>query len=250
MRGALMLLFAVAAGGCGTGEYAYQPTVPSRARIEAVHTPSSRADVIYAARYRLPESAPRGGVRVSSFGLGVVQAPAGCTTTSQANAVPTLHLRLSVRNGTDEQPWTLDTRDILLSTGGESLHPLFVNADAGALPLVAVQRGERRTVDVYFPVPATRDRFEVAWRVTTGTGVVAERTPFRRESLFNQHPVLINDVDGPLPFWDSYPDSFAPGQGGTWWLDPARYGGLPCGRPDGAVRPGFWPRVTLAITPR
>jgi hypothetical protein len=247
---ALVLLVAAVATGCGAGEYAYQPTVPSRARIEAVNSPSTRADVIYAARYRLPESTPRGGVRVASFGLGQVQAPAGCASSPLADTVPALHLRLTVRNGADERPWTLDTREILLSTSGPPAHPLFVNTDAGALPLVTVRRGERRTVDVYFPIPAARDRFEVAWRVTTGAGVVAERTPFRREALYNQHPVLIGDVDGPHPFWDSYPGSFAPGQGGTWWLDPAWYGGPSCARTDGAVTPGFWPRVTLAITPR
>jgi hypothetical protein len=240
---------AVATVGCGAGEYAYQPAVPSRARIEAVNTPRTRADVIYAARYRVPESAPMGGIRVASFGRGVVQAPAGCASAPQADSIQAFHLRFIVRNGTDERPWELDTREILLSVPGQGdLRPLFVNTDAGTLPVVAVRSGERRTVDLYFPLPATRDRLEVAWRVTTGAGVVARRTPFHREAMYNQHPVLIGEIDGPHPFWDSYPGSFPPGQGGAWWLDPSR--GPACAPAAGAATPGFWPQVTLANSPR
>jgi hypothetical protein len=254
MRGGLLVAATVVlATGCGAGEYAYQPTVPSRARVEALHSPSARADVIYAARYRVPETAPRGGVRLASFGVAIIQAPSGCASSTTAEATRALHARLTVRNRADESPWSLDTRAILLAVPGHpDLRPSFANTDAGTLPVVTIGRAQQRTIDVYFPLPAPGGRapsFEVAWRIQTGAGPVAGRTPFRREPLYNQRARLSGEVDGPEPFWDTYQGSFAPGQGPTWWFEPEWHGAA-CARASGAASPGFWPRVMLSVNPR
>jgi hypothetical protein len=62
----------------------------------------------------------------------------------------------------------------------------FVNADVAKLPVVTIPPGERRAVDLFFPLPESLEEpedlpaFDVIWRVRADRRTVARRTPFER----------------------------------------------------------------------
>jgi hypothetical protein len=201
MKTSLELLAAVSialASGCAvTRDYTYRPSAASVAEI------SGQAAAIYA----LPPERPEGEVRVVSFGIHDLQAAPGGGT------FPALHVRLLVTNNGDAVPWALDTSQVLLDVPGEgTVGAMYANTDQGGMPHLAIARGERRTVDFYFPVPghvASEERlpaFDLRWQVQTGARIVAERTPFQRFEL--REPV------------DPYPQVVVAGWGPFWWFHP------------------------------
>ena len=170
---ALIILLVGRAETTGMG-YAYLPAVPAGARVNGYP----------AAYYAIPAERPTGDVRVGSFGLTSVQPQAGGPTTTVA------HVRLIIANNADDMPWTIDTRDAVMSVAGEGTsRPAFVNSDAGAPPLIQIERGGRRTIDLYYPLPPGRaveealPAFDVTWSIRTPSGDVAQRTPFERSSV-------------------------------------------------------------------
>jgi len=134
-----------------------------------------------AAYYQIPPAAPRGDVRIASFGIAEI-VPPGASAGEVARAI---HLRLVVANNSD-QPWSVDTREqrIAIPGQGESV-PAYGTADANG-PLVEIPPSGKRRIDLFFPLPRGMQHagkipsFDALWEVALRDGVVKERTTFER----------------------------------------------------------------------
>jgi hypothetical protein len=175
------------------GSYVYQPAENATARISGQ----------VAARYPIPPESPRGEVRVASFGV-----------TKLEDAGRTLHVRMVVENNGDD-PWTVDTREQLITIPGEGQsRPLYANTASDDLPIVQVDPRGQRTLDLFYPLPPDMQgpgkipEFDLLWSVRTPERLVTERTPFDRLQVEPQ----VASVDwgfGYGPMW-----------GPAWWYDP------------------------------
>lgn len=191
---------------CAHESYVYSPAEQATATVNGFP----------AARYGVPPERPMGTVLIAS--PGVVEAKYQDSGVTHVIAV-----RMVVENNSDDMPWTVDSREqhIVLRSGGESA-PAYVNSDGQGSPILQIARGGKRTLDLYYPLPANATdarqipEFDVRWQVHTGERAVAERTPFDRMRL---EPVYAN----------SYYDGF--GYEPYWWYDP------------------FWPRPSYVIVP-
>ncbi len=173
VRSIAALIVAAPLAACGP-RYVYQPAENATAQIRG------RA----AADYQIPAQAPQGDVRLASFGFSRVSPP---------NAPPNetervLHLRMVVANN-GAQPWHLDTRQQILNVSGVGNYsPAFVRSPEGiaGLPAVEVAPGAKRTLDLFYRLPAGMNRagnvsqFDEVWRVDLPGQTVVERTPFDR----------------------------------------------------------------------
>ncbi len=128
--------------------------------------------------------------------------------------VPALHVRFVISNNGGKEDWMLDTRDIHLDFDGlEEMSPALVNAAETGLPIIAIGPGQKRVVDIYYPLPprfrGAEDipSFDVLWKVQTDERTVAERTPFDRIRLVPESTTTVYYNYG-LGF-SSY-----------WWHDP------------------------------
>jgi len=204
---ALVILLAVLSTACASEDYAYFPTENATASLRG----SPAAD------YAIPPAAPAGDVRIASYGIAALQSSDG------SSEIKALHLRLSIADNS-ASPWTLDTRDQRVDLDGRGASaPAFASADQPGTPppIVTVAPGGRRTVDLFFALPKdlwnaeSLPAFDAIWRVSTGTQVVVERTPFERIAL--EEPAYGYDYayDYPGPFWPY----------GYWYYDPAFVGG-------------------------
>jgi hypothetical protein len=199
---ALVTMILALVSGCATSvayapperEYGYRPSAISLTDMNG----------FAAAVYPLPPERPEGELRVVSFGFTAMQAAHG------APSFPTLHVRVIASNNGDPTVWRLDTRQVLLAVPGlGDVAALYVNSDQGSMPLLSVPRGERRTVDFYFPLPRPVTApdglpgFDLRWQVQTGTRLVAERTMFQRVELPRAIPMqpATELVIGWGPFW-------------------------------------------------
>lgn len=194
-------VLAILVAGCATNEaYIYSPEGATR-----------WSDGRPAAVSMIPPEAPQGDVQVSSFGITEL-------TPDGASPVEALHVRMIVTNNGDELPWTIDTREVLVDVAREGRsRALFVNTDIATLPIVEIGRGQRRTLDFYFPVPANVDdeedmpAFDVLWQVNTNKRPFASRTAFRAleryEDAAASQVVLVSG-------WGPY-----------WWYNPLWYPG-------------------------
>lgn len=190
IRRAAIASLAIVAFGCAE-PYAY------------LYRPAENATAITggypAARYGIPVNAPKGDVRVASFGVTEVGH-------DQGPDLPCLHVRLVVANNAGNQAWSVDVREVLVELRGEPPRsPAFVNARAGGLPAVQIPPAQQRTLDLFYPLPKERDEpedvpaFDVLWRVHTDDGVDAERTPFEQIRIEQVTPV--DARFGFAPFW-------------------------------------------------
>lgn len=136
-----------------------------------------------AAEYGIPSEADRrGDLRLASFGLVDAETKRGKTKA--------VHVRLSLANDNGDGPMVIVTGDQRLQTAdGQQLAPGYVQSDQDGLPVVSVQPGSSRTVDLFFAIPeryANGDkppRFDVVWRVEYGGVLVTQVTPFERVSV-------------------------------------------------------------------
>jgi hypothetical protein len=161
-----------AALGACEPEYVYQPTVATTSAV------AGRV----ASYYAIPPEAPRGSVQLATFGLVAIH-PHGRPEGSELRAV---HVRMVVSNNSPAA-WTVDTREQLLSrprTG--TTPPAYAMSDGGQGPLITVPPLGKRTIDLFYPLPADvadaerLPAFDTVWQVQTNARVVAERTPFER----------------------------------------------------------------------
>jgi hypothetical protein len=189
MRG--LLLVVVVAACAETPDYFY---APEQATLTRGH--------LLASSTKIPTEEPRGSVEVASAGISDM-------TPQPGEKVRALHVRMFVDNDDDPGTWTIDLRQQFLdiSGAGESA-PMFARADRQTAPLVTVGRRERRTIDLYFPLPATvhdagdLPAFDFLWQVTTPARPITGRTHIQRQE----------QVD-----YDYYNDAWLPGWGPYWW---------------------------------
>jgi hypothetical protein len=123
------------------------------------------------------------------------------------------------------EPWTVDTREQRIALPGQrQTPPAFVHTAEGdvTLPYVTVPAGDKRTIDLFYPLPADLQsakhipEFDVVWRVHTDEQTVAERTPFDRLRVEPQYAA------GYGPGWGYYGGWW----GGPYWYDPWYPAGL------------------------
>ena len=167
----LAAMLAIAAGACESRSFIYRPAMSSSAVI------AGRP----AAHHRIPPEAPRGDVRVATFGFAELTPVDG-----KGDDIRSLHVRVVVANDSDAT-WTVDTREqrVALPGSGES-RPAYARSDDGAPPTVEVPPGAQRSVDLFFPLPPSMQRaselpaFDTIWTVHAGNRTITQRTPFER----------------------------------------------------------------------
>ncbi|MBX3187748.1 MAG: hypothetical protein KF819_12065 [Labilithrix sp.] len=153
--------------------FVYAPATTSLAIVEG--RPAAYA--------RIPPDAPRGDVRIATFGIAGLRR---ADDTSDEGVIRAIHLRLVVSND-DDSTWLVDTREqrVTLPGDGES-RPAFASTDKGVAPLVDVPPGDKREIDLFFPLPEHLEKaselpaFDVVWEVHAGERAVVARAPFER----------------------------------------------------------------------
>src|SRR5205823_7512262 len=131
-------------------------------------------------------------------------------------------VRLGALNTEDDHVWTVDARDqTLVFPDGSAKAAQYAQAGGGGPPRIALRRGQRGFVDLFFPgwtddPPWTSLR----WRIRTGASVSAGATVFGR---------LLEPEADYAPYW---PAEYLGGElvaGGSWcaprwgaegWLEP------------------------------
>jgi hypothetical protein len=118
-----------------------------------------------------------GTVKVSSNGIDEVRV--------SGNVLPAIHVRMLV-DDPDGRTLQVNTGDVQVRVpGGFGSGPMFVESGLRG-PTVAVDPGEERVIDLYFPLPRgvlTNDylpQFDVLWSLRTPTGTLYRRTHFER----------------------------------------------------------------------
>ena len=167
----LAAVLGVAAGACESRSFVYRPAISSNAVV------AGRP----AAHHRIPPEAPRGDVRVATFGFAELT-----PTDGKGDDVRALHVRMVVSNDSDAT-WTVDTREqrVALPGNGES-RPAYARSDDGQPPLVEIPAHAQRSVDLFFPLPPAMQKaselpsFDTLWTVRAGAELVTQRTPFER----------------------------------------------------------------------
>jgi hypothetical protein len=170
--GRIELLFLVVAatllGACAETTYLYRPSQQATAQVSGLP----------AARYSIPPERPQGEVLVVSTGITEIK-----PDNAPARA---LFARVIVSNNSDDTTWRLDTRKQAAVMGGNRVAPTYVNTFGESLPVIEIAKGEKRTIDFYFPLPAGTEtngdlpQFDLSWNIDTGTRPIAERTSFDR----------------------------------------------------------------------
>ncbi len=182
--------------GCSSDKYLYSPAEQANATVNGLP----------AGHYDLPPERPLGDVVIASPGVVEMKFQENVKTRM-------LSVRMVVTNNQDDAGWKIDTREVhaIIADVGESA-PAYVNTESQQLPVVLVMRGQKRTIDLFYPLPPSADKakhvpqFDVTWQVHTGVRMVAERTPFERLEL---EPMFAD------PYY-YYGWGFAP----FWWHDP------------------------------
>ena len=163
--------------------------------------PGSR-DVDRDAVLPLTAGAVHGRIEVVSFGVAELKADDG-------KPFAALHVRETFTNEADKSPWTVELAATTALVGDtQELRPTLVNSDASSLPVLLVGRGQHRTADLYFALPANLaplDAFTVRYRLNTADHRFVARVALARAP------------------WMAYPSGLgpAPGWGRAWWADPS-----------------------------
>jgi hypothetical protein len=223
--------------GCAESRYIYRPAQQATATVGNLP----------AARYAIPAERPTGEVLIASPGLTAMPEADGRT--------PALFVRMVVTNNSDDTPWTVDTRQQFAFIGGEKQSPSFVNGAKPQETALQIPRGEKKLVDLYYPLPAKIEgdeqipQFELAWTVATPSRAIAERTAFDRLRIEPYYYDGGYYAYGPYwrrdPFWYPYPyyGGVYLGVGHYGHYGHYGYGGGGYGRHFGG-RPGGYIRAT------
>ncbi|HMJ51931.1 MAG TPA: hypothetical protein VK540_07630 [Polyangiaceae bacterium] len=228
-------------GGCAENNYLYRPAQQATAQVSGLP----------AARYAIPPERPQGEVLVVSTGVTEIK--------PDNVAARALFARVIVSNNSDDTVWRLDTRKQAAIFGGTRVAPTYVNTFGEALPTVEIAKGEKRTIDFYFPLPAGTEtngdlpQFDLSWNVDTGTRPIAERTSFDR---YRVEPVYSGGGYGygygypyyPYSRWGWYDPFWGPHYslhyGGGWGWGRSHWGGGG-GSIGGGGRPGGYTRPSV-----
>jgi hypothetical protein len=172
-------------------------------------------------------------VETASFGVTEIIA-------AQGRAVPVVHVRLTVTNRHDEQPWLVDAVHARLAVPGHApAAVLFINTDIATMPLARIERQESRFIDFYFAYP---EGFEDPAQPAPLEFRTAITTPHRDFAWYARVGPGDAARHAELPAVGSAP---------YWWCDPAypwptfnRRGGRKTHRPPShavVARPPRWP---------
>ena len=174
-------------GGCAeTPAYYYAPEAPTVTR-NGVPT---RVE-------KIPPEAPQGTVEFSSVGIAQLQ-----------NGTRALHARMAVDNEGDDTPWTIDIREQLVEIPnvGRSA-PLSARADLQTLPTITIGRREKRTIDLYYPLPPgvnsadNLSGFDLLWQVRTAQRPISGRTRINRFEAEENYSTNMVVYGGWGPYW-------------------------------------------------
>jgi hypothetical protein len=186
-----ILVLAGALGGCAEGTYTYRPAQTTAA-----------LSGLPAARQGIPREKPSGDILVASSGVTEIKV---AEQPSRA-----IFVRVVVSNRSDETAWGFDTRSQEAIIGGQRITAAYANVYEGyegKTSVVQIPRGQSRTVDFYFPLPANLQNdnevppFELAWSVRTSRELVADRTPFNRVRV---EPVYVAGSPYPYDYYGPY----------------------------------------------
>jgi hypothetical protein len=198
-------------GACSENTYLFRPAQQATAQVSGLP----------AARYSIPPERPQGEVLVVSTGV---------TEIKPNNAAQrALFARVIVTNNTDETTWRLDTRKQAAVFGNQRVAPTYVNTFGESLPVIEISKGEKRTIDFYFPLPAGTEtngdiaQFDLSWNVDTGTRAIAERTAFDRYKVEPFYrTAYYGGVYGPYYYpygrWGWYDPYWGPGWGAGYGM--------------------------------
>ncbi|MEA2697758.1 MAG: hypothetical protein QOI66_2029 [Myxococcales bacterium] len=136
-----------------------------------------------AADYQIPPNAPRGDVRLASFGIGKISMSGSSNQKQKA-----VHVRMIVTDNS-QTPWTMDMRQQAIALpDGQQLAPAYASTHEGqnGLPSVTVPARGKRIIDLFYGLPANIQlasqlpSFSVVWHVNMSQQQVTERTRFDR----------------------------------------------------------------------
>jgi hypothetical protein len=182
---------------------------------------------------KLVPGALGGEIDVVSYGHGRLS---GDRTTH----LTVLHVRQTFANRGDDLPWVVDFTgaSITLDRGTPPIRPVLVNTDARTLPLLFVERGERRVADLFFAVPAHRvderlDTFAVTFRIHTADHRYEATTTLARSLYEPTRQERGLEVGG----------------ASAWWADPS-YAWSEYERRSGPVVPRPPKRIEVVQAPR
>lgn len=204
MRNAVCVLLLLSAASCSTAPYEYRASVPAGADLIENETPPGAT---YAVRTNDSPDAPQGSLRVATLGAIDLESRDPRNEKNFPD-IRVLHMQLVLDNSSGTSLWRLNTRDLKVSLPeeGESI-PAYVNADADPikLPNIEIPAGQRKVVDLYYPLPDDMEdagdipRFAFSWKLRVGNQEINETTPFERFEI--------------QPYIARYPV-------GSWWNDP------------------------------
>lgn len=168
---ALAVALATSAVACTSERFTYAP----------VRTTSADVAGESGAVVRIPRDAPRGDVRVVTFGIAPLQPEDDPLATVRA-----LHVSLVVSNRSDET-WTILGDEQRVSLGGTGSPIVARSARVAAITRMEIPARSTRWIDLFFPLPQGVETpgaipsFDVTWTVRTGARPpVVERTTFER----------------------------------------------------------------------
>lgn len=159
--------------GCASDRYTYAPVFTTGADVSGEP----------AATYPIPPEAPRGDVRVATFGIAPLRSQGLEDSTLQA-----IHMALVVSNRSDET-WSVDAAEqrVVLTGAGTPQSSIDATTIEGTRPpSVEIPARTTKWVDLLFPLPFGLQNaraipsFDAIWTVRVGSRAITKRTPFER----------------------------------------------------------------------
>lgn len=142
------------------------------------------------------------GLELASYGVAEL-------TTDDGVAISALHVRAVIANTMRDLAWAVDVSKVRVELASGQIAAAFANSDVARLPIAILDPGERRTIDLYFPLPSELAEhggpvsFMLTWAFNTPARVV-------RNAWFERAAVVAQLDRSPDPA----------GWGEHWWFDP------------------------------
>jgi hypothetical protein len=156
--------------------------------------------------------------------------------------INTFHVRIAVANNAGARPWNVDVAGATLRAADGESRTLLANGDLGTLPIALVDRGEPRTIDLYFALPpGVRDEEDLP-EVDFSVPLTAPARAVRAQAHFTRREP--SEVAG------ARKDAVRPaGWGSRWWADPT-YAWSTFHRSPGVITPRPPTQATVSRLPR